>query len=205
MSSPISRRTVLAGCALIAANVAVGGAVSAFAGESTPLRPPSAQDEGRVHATCLTCNRCQSACPQSCIRTGLLEDGVLNWRTPIMDFHRGLCDFCGRCAEVCPTTTISGMDPARDRIGIAEIDRERCIAWAAGSSCLVCVDACPYDAISVDGSGRPVCDASRCNGCGACEYRCPANSYRSFAGGTLRGVNVVAAGADAPALAQKEA
>ena len=33
-------------------------------------------------------------------------------------------------------------------------------------------------------------DQEKCNGCGICEYRCPSNTYRSFSGGTRRGINV---------------
>ncbi len=186
----VSRRAVLAGCGLIAAQFCVGGAVSAFAGQASVLRPPSMQDEAAAFAACLKCGRCQSACPQGCLRTGVLEDGVLNWRMPIMDFHRGACDFCGKCAQVCPSQAISNASDPACVIGVAVIDPARCIAWAAGSACLACVDACPYGAIWLDESGRPVIDTQACNGCGACEFACPSNSYRSFAGGTARGVNV---------------
>ena len=189
MSPSLSRRSLVAGSALAAASFAVGGAAAALDGGATPLRPPGAQDEDRFRALCLKCDRCRSVCPQGCIRTGLLEDGLLNWRTPIMDFHRGLCDFCGRCEDVCPTEAVAGVDPIASRIGTAVIDEERCIAWIQGS-CRVCVDACPYDALSADASGRPVVDEKRCNGCGVCEYRCPSNTYRSFAGGSKRGINV---------------
>lgn len=127
--------------------------------------------------------------PQGCVRTGTLEDGLLNWRTPVMDFHRGLCDFCGRCEQTCPTGAIRDVDAKANRIGLAVIDPQRCIAWISGS-CRVCVDACPYEALSADASGRPIVDSTRCNGCGICEYRCPSNTYRSFAGGTQRGINV---------------
>ena len=65
---------------------------------------------------------------------------------------------------------------------------------------MVCVDACPYGTVVVDASGRPSVEVQRCNGCGACEYACPSNSYRSFAGGALRGINVGAADASTPAL-----
>ena len=106
-----------------------------------------------------------------------------------MDFRRGLCDFCGRCEDVCPTDAVAGGDAATNRIGTAVIDEERCIAWIQGS-CRVCIDACLYEALTTDASGRPVVDAARCNGCGVCEFRCPSNTYRSFTGGNKRGINV---------------
>lgn len=150
MDVSISRRGFVAGGCAFASMFAVGGAAYALSGDDPkPLRPPGAQDAAHFAATCLKCNRCESACPQQCLRTGVLEDGILNWRTPIMDFHRGACTFCGACEDVCP-----------------------------------------YGAISLDSSMRPVVDAGACNGCGACEFACPSNTYLSFAGGKQRGINV---------------
>ena len=106
MTLSLSRRSLVAGSALVAASFAVGSAASALDGGATCLRPPSAEDEERFRSLCLKCDRCRSACPQGCVRTGTLEDGLLNWRTPVMDFHRGLCDFCGRCEQTCPTGAI---------------------------------------------------------------------------------------------------
>ena len=40
--------------------------------------------------------------------------------------------------------------------------------------CNICVDACPYKAISMDGiNGLPRIDWSRCTGCGVCVSLCP--------------------------------
>ena len=165
----ITRRGVLVGAGAVAGVFAVGGVAYALEGEDRGLlRPPGAQDEAHFRATCLKCNRCETACPQHCLRTGVLEDGLLNWRTPIMDFHRGVCDFCGICEDVCPAGSIAGAHDPAQVIGIA-----------------------------LDDANRPLVDQAKCNGCGACENACPSNSYLAFAGGTDRGINVCAAGKEA--------
>ena len=51
-----------------------------------------------------------------------------------------------------------------------------CLVWAQDKLCLICDEICPYDAIvfrTIDGYRRPFVFASRCNGCGYCEQRCP--------------------------------
>ena len=83
MTLSLSRRSLVAGSALVAASFAVGSAASALDGGATCLRPPSAEDEERFRSLCLKCDRCRSACPQGCVRTGTLEHGLLNWRTPV--------------------------------------------------------------------------------------------------------------------------
>ncbi|MGN0073507.1 MAG: 4Fe-4S binding protein [Coriobacteriales bacterium] len=62
-----------------------------------------------------------------------------------------------------------------------------CVVGACG----VCVDACPYGALSFDAQRRPVVDAALCNGCGACEAVCPAGVLTSFSGSGYRGIEVV--------------
>jgi ferredoxin-type protein NapG len=59
------------------------------------------------------------------------------------------------------------------------------------NSCGICIEHCPYDAITSDAQGRPVIDVTLCNGCGVCEKICPANISRSYSGGATRGVEIV--------------
>jgi Fe-S-cluster-containing hydrogenase component 2 len=48
----------------------------------------------------------------------------------------------------------------------AQVDKDSC------SGCGACVDACPVDAISMDGDCANV-DADECIDCGACVGECP--------------------------------
>lgn len=189
----ISRRTAVAGLGGVAALFALGGAGTALAGEGALLRPPGGQDEARFIGACLKCDKCRSICPEGCLTTCVLEDGLVNYRTPRADFRKGACTFCGECAAVCPTGALGPFDPAVDRIGVAVVDRGECIAWQKGG-CRVCADACAYGAIALDAQGCPVVDEAACNGCGRCEQACPSASWRAYSGARNRGINVVAVG-----------
>ena len=186
--SEVSRRSFVYGAVGIAGLCALGG-VATVVGEDDLLRPPGGQDEAAFLAACLRCDKCRSVCPQSCVWPSALEDGLIAYRMPKIDFHRGYCTFCNACIEVCPTKALGSFDPALNRIGLAVVDRDECIAYRTGG-CRVCVDACPYDAIALDGGGRPSVDEGLCNGCGACEYACPSASLGSYTGTGRRGINV---------------
>ena len=142
-----------------------------------------------LFSACIKCDRCRSVCPTGVIGVGHVEDGLLNARTPVLDFRRGICDFCGLCQRVCPTGAIGNFDETAEKIGMAIVQTDRCIAYFDG--CRECSDACPYDAITLDEGSHPVVDPEHCNGCGVCENICPALVYRSFSGGTRRGIQVV--------------
>lgn len=171
---------------------ALGGAAKAWGKNDDLLRPPVVLDEDVFLSRCLRCYRCVSVCHTGAIVPATLDDGVIEIRTPKLNFHRGYCDFCNDCIDVCPTDAITPCDPynpAEGRIGVAVVDEERCIAYFNG--CSKCIEVCPYEALSATESGLPVVDESKCNGCGLCVKECPALVYRSFSGGTARGIEVV--------------
>ncbi|WP_276915662.1 4Fe-4S dicluster domain-containing protein [Parvibacter caecicola] len=185
----LSRRGLLAGAGCVAVMAVIGGAGRAFAGDGSLLRLPGAQDEQRFLATCLKCDKCRSVCPQNCVSLATVEEGLVVARTPKLDFHKGYCDFCDRCIEVCPTGALRPFSPDQEKLGVAVIDQEECIAWKQGG-CVKCVEACPYQVVALNQNGRPVVDAQRCNGCGACEFACPSATFMSYSGSRRRGINV---------------
>lgn len=188
----MTRRAFLGVGAAAVCSGALGGAAFAIGGTDDLLRPPVVKDEAEFASRCIRCYRCISVCPTGVLAPATLDDGLIAVKTPKVDFHQGYCDFCDKCVDVCPTRAIEACDPtnpAAGRIGYAVVQPDRCLAYSTG--CLECKEACPYGAISLDQDSRPVVDRSVCNGCGMCEYVCPALVYRSFSGGTRRGIVVV--------------
>lgn len=192
----ITRREMLGGVAGAGVLVAVGaGGKLAYASDDTQfLRPPGGQDESRFIATCIRCNRCLTVCPTEAISLANLDDGLVNARTPYMDFKQGSCTFCEGdylCVANCPTHALEPFDYEVDRIGLAVVDTSMCIAFSAQGGCHACLDdVCPYDAIIADDDNRPVVVDDLCNGCGICETICPSNVYRDFSEDGKRGINV---------------
>jgi NAD-dependent dihydropyrimidine dehydrogenase PreA subunit len=103
--------------------------------------------------------------------------------TPELVPEVGIClPGCTACADACPTgaiAKISTEDKPTIQVGLAVIDRSRCLPWAGGERCVICVDACPpeYNAIELRrteaGEFRPFVNERLCPGCGICEQKCP--------------------------------
>jgi len=189
---PGRREAVLAVGAGIATAVLLGTGVARAVKRPGLIRPPGAQDEGRFLSRCLRCGECMKACPTSGLQPTLAEAGLEGLWTPVLRSRLGYCDYaCNACGRVCPSGAIPPLalpKKRREVIGVAVIDTDRCLPWAAGTPCIVCEEMCPVPDKAIelgrqrlitraDGSqdylSRPSVVASRCIGCGICEYKCP--------------------------------
>jgi len=144
------------------------------------LRPPGALGEDAFVTACVRCGECMKVCPTNALQPAFGEGGLESLGTPILVPRIGPCtQACNQCGQVCPTRALepfSTEEKAHLYLGTASIDRSTCIAWAAGKQCLVCDEACSYDAISQEvgeGVERPVVNDRICVGCGLCEWVCP--------------------------------
>ena len=113
-----------------------------------------------------------------------MEAGVVGLWTPRLAARIGGCEKnCNMCGQICPTSAIRNLpleEKTYAKMGTAVIDRSRCIAWEQDKVCLICDEACPYNAISSLNETirettllRPFVDERICTGCGLCEARCP--------------------------------
>ncbi len=156
------------------------------------IRPPGAQDEGTFLAHCLRCSECMKVCPTSGLQPSLGQGGLEALWTPVLASRLGYCDYsCTACGHVCPSGAIPKLtlEDKRTRvIGLAVIDRDRCLPWAQDVPCAVCQEMCPIPEKAIvltgehlitrpDGTqdylARPKVIPRRCIGCGICENKCP--------------------------------
>jgi polyferredoxin len=197
------------------------------------IRPPGSVEERAFLARCIRCGECMKVCPNNALHPALFEAGVEGLWTPILIPRIGYCELsCVLCGQVCPTGAIRkisekarvGGGQASIKIGVAAVDRGRCLPWGMSIPCIVCEEFCPTSpkAIWVEevdvpkrasehGPGgsapamgtvrvkRPYVDPVLCVGCGACEKVCPVVDrpaiYITSGGETRSRTNVILLGA----------
>ncbi|HWR97834.1 MAG TPA: 4Fe-4S dicluster domain-containing protein, partial [Candidatus Methanoperedens sp.] len=155
------------------------------------LRPPGARAEAAFLDRCLRCGACMKVCMRNAIHPALHEAGWEGLFTPVMDFDLGYCEYnCTLCGQVCPSEAIRRLPVEEKRkvvIGLAVVDKDRCIPYRLGQNCIVCEEHCPVPAKAIvfdetpaqNAAGvsfvlkRPVVVAERCIGCGICQTKCP--------------------------------
>jgi ferredoxin len=151
------------------------------------LRPPGSVAENALVRRCIRCGSCLRICPTRTLTAAGADAGLLAFQTPLLVPRLGGCrDDCNACGEICPSGAIRPLplpEKRALRIGQARIDRQRCLPHARARACLVCLAACPFEAIRLERAGPttpwgdplqlPAVDTERCTGCGLCEAACP--------------------------------
>ena len=182
---PVARRTVLG---LLLGAVSAGIVRLTTRKVSQPLRPPGAIDELTFSGLCTRCGNCLRSCPHGIIRRETGRHGVAGILTPVLTFDEDYCrEDCVRCTRVCPSGALVGVDPDDKpdvHIGLARVDMNICLL-GEDRECSACMRWCPYNAIRYVFSEAeytlvPVIDATRCNGCGACEVACPTSPDKAI-------------------------
>ncbi len=157
-------------------------------GKHQLIRPPGAIPETEFLRTCIRCGECMKSCLTNTLQPCLWESGLSGLWTPKMDLRLAACEQnCNVCGKVCPTQAIRALsmeEKTHAKIGTAVLRKEMCLVWAQDRVCLICDEICPYNAIvfrPVEGYRRPVVIASKCNGCGFCEQKCPVRGESAIA------------------------
>lgn len=178
------RRTFLGAAAGCAGALAIRHVA---AGKTLPVRPPGACPEDAFTGLCARCGACIRACPYGILRPDFGHGGLAGLLAPVVDYSQAHCfEFCNECTKVCPTGAIGRVALEAKRtlaIGLAEVDRNQCIAWRDGEYCMVCHEFCPYLAIDIvehNGINCPVVNPDMCRGCGACQVDCPARPTKAI-------------------------
>jgi MauM/NapG family ferredoxin protein len=155
------------------------------------IRPPGSIAEKEFLKRCVRCGECMKVCITNGLQPAFLEAGLEALWTPVLVPKMGYCEYrCTLCGQVCPTGAIrrlSLQEKVRIKIGLAMIDRGRCLPYAHGRPCIVCEEVCPtpkkaiwFERVLIkDRNGKereiqqPHVDLELCIGCGICEAKCP--------------------------------
>jgi len=155
-----------------------------------PLRPPGALDDERFVGLCIRCGNCVRACPTEIIRPAPGTHGIAALLSPVLDFTADYCrEDCTLCTETCPSGALTRLTSAEKpgvRIGLPQIDMNVCLL-GDDRDCAVCRTWCPYEAIRYVFCDDPdvytlvpQIDREKCNGCGACEVKCPTEPVKAI-------------------------
>ena len=154
----LTRRTL---CIGVGATVAMAGlGALRYGGQRAARAAAGRTGRGEPGVPLRTATAASRRAPEKVIVAASLDAGVLNMRTPRMEFsdcYPGqlddfrYCDFCAErnggvplCAAVCPSGALQlpvDYAPETEVIGVAVLNTETCIAYRS-SFCAFCHDVC---------------------------------------------------------------
>ncbi len=146
------------------------------------LRPPGALPEIAFLSRCVRCGLCMKACPSNGLQPAWGTAWIEDIFSPVLVPRRGPCEpDCNACGQVCPSRAIAPLPLEHKqwaKMGTAEVQEARCLAFAENRACVVCQEICPFGAIDLVRVPNvkvavPKVNAERCFGCGYCEKSCP--------------------------------
>ena len=155
------------------------------------LRPPGALEEEEFLRRCVKCGECMKICITNGLQPTLLETGPEGIWSPRLIPRIGYCEYrCTLCGQVCPSGAIKRLpleEKVKVKLGLAMIDKGRCLPYAHATPCIVCEEVCPTpkkaiwleEVVVKDRNGnavtvkQPHIDLDLCIGCGICEAKCP--------------------------------
>ncbi|MFZ5907438.1 MAG: 4Fe-4S binding protein [Nitrospirota bacterium] len=162
------------------------------------LRPPGAHDEEEFLRRCVRCGECMKVCITNGLQPTLLESGLEGIWSPRLVPRIGHCEYrCTLCGQVCPSGAITRLplkEKTKVKIGLAMIDKGRCLPYSHAVPCIVCEEMCPtspkaiwLEEVEVKGRDgkphvvkQPHIDLDLCIGCGICEAKCPVGSHAAI-------------------------
>jgi polyferredoxin len=157
------------------------------------IRPPGATLTDFA-SLCIRCGECVRVCPTQGLQPSLLDSGWQNLMTPQLVARLGYCMYnCSACIQSCPSGAIPRITLEEKHavpMGLASINRDRCLPWAYNTPCVVCEEMCPLPdkAVVLEKEGvlaqelgqgenagplKPRVIREKCIGCGVCEFQCP--------------------------------
>jgi polyferredoxin/ferredoxin len=155
------------------------------------IRPPGSLEEKQFLKRCVKCGECMKVCITNGLQPTLFEAGFEGIWSPQLIPRMGYCEYrCTLCGQICPSGAIQRLpleEKLKVRIGLAMIDKGRCLPYAHSTPCIVCEEVCPTpkkaiwfeEAIVKNRDGKeilvkqPRVDLDLCIGCGICEAKCP--------------------------------
>lgn len=155
------------------------------------IRPPGVgDDEARFTDLCIKCGQCLKVCLTNGLQPALTEAGLSALWTPRLIFRLGECEYnCNLCGQACPTGAIPRLELQEKqeyKLGMAFIDKMRCIPYITPYNCTICEEHCPTPDKAIIFQRRwvkrdeerveilrPIVEEQLCTGCGICERVCP--------------------------------